>query len=52
MDQSHHLEPSPNHSDDTGSQIEHHEHHSSMGHAGHDHLAQQAPRSSAMGCGL
>lgn len=39
MDHSHHLEPSPNHSDDTGSQIEHHEHHSSMGHAGHDHGA-------------
>lgn len=39
MDHSHHLEPSSNHSDDRGSHMEHHGHHSSMGHAGHDHSA-------------
>lgn len=39
MDHSHHLEPSSNHSDDRGSHMEHHGHHSFMGHAGHDHGA-------------
>jgi Cu2+-exporting ATPase len=39
MDHSHHLEPSSNHSDDRGSHMEQHGHHSSMGHAGHDHGA-------------
>lgn len=39
MDHSHHLETTRNHSDDKGGQMEHHEHHSSMGHGGHDHGA-------------